>query len=58
MGRLAKSMQGQIQPGMKAYKDGGAVHGDAAMDRTLVKKMVKPAALSGKACGGKVAKKK
>jgi hypothetical protein len=51
-------MQGQIQPGMKAYKDGGAVHGDAAMDRTLVKKMVKPAALSGKACGGKVAKKK
>jgi hypothetical protein len=29
-------------------------HDDAAMDRTLVKKMVKPIALTGKKCGGKV----
>lgn len=57
MGRLAKVKQGQCQPGLKAYKEGGAVkHTDEAMDRAMVKKMVKPSALTGKACGGKVKK--
>jgi hypothetical protein len=56
MGRLAKVMQGQCQPGLKAYKAGGKAHGDAAMDRAQIKKMVKPSALTGKACGGKVKK--
>ena len=60
MGRLAKVMQGQSQPGLKAYKDGGQVkkHDDEKMDRALIKKAVKPEALTGKKCGGKVAKKK
>jgi len=58
MGRLAKVKQGQSQPGLKAYKKGGAVHDDAQMDRAMVKKMVKPDALTGKMCGGKVGKKK
>lgn len=56
MGRLAKVMQGQSQPGLKAYKKGGAVHDDEKMDRAMVKKMVKPTALTGKKCGGKVKK--
>ena len=54
MGRLAKIMQGQSQPGLKAYKSGGAVHSDEKMDRAMIKKMVKPDAL--KKCGGKVKK--
>lgn len=59
MGRLAKVVQGQCQPGLKAYKDGGSVkHDDESMDRAVIKKMVKPAALTGKKCGGKVGKKK
>ncbi len=54
MGRLAKVMQGQSQPGLKAYKAGGTVkHDDEKMDRQLVKKMVKPASLTGKKSGGK-----
>lgn len=56
MGRLAKIKQGQSQPGLKAYKKGGAVHDDAQMDRAMVKKMVKPDALTGKKCGGKAKK--
>lgn len=56
MGRLAQVMQGQSQPGLKAYKTGGSVHSDEKMDRSLVKKMVKPAALTGKKCGGKAKK--
>lgn len=54
MGRLAKIKQGQCQPGLKAYKNGGAVHSDAAMDKAQIKKMVKPEAL--KKCGGRVKK--
>lgn len=55
MARLAQKMQAnQVQPGVKLYKKGGAVtkHNDEAMDRQLVKKMVKGAALTGKKCGG------
>jgi len=38
MGRLAKVMGGQAQPGLKAYKDGGKVekHMDAAEDKKLI----------------------
>lgn len=37
MGRLAKVMQGQSQPGLKAYKDGGKVkHDDVAEDKKLI----------------------
>lgn len=58
MGRLAKVMQGQSQPGLKVYKNGGAVkHDDEKMDRELIRKAVKPSALTGKKCGGKVSKK-
>ncbi len=57
MGRLAKVMGGQCQSGLKAYKAGGKVHDDAAMDRAQIKRMVKPSALTGKKCGGKVGKK-
>lgn len=56
MGRLAKVVQGQSQPGLKAYKKGGAVHNDEKMDKAMVKKMVKPEALTGAKCGGKVKK--
>lgn len=54
MGRLAKVMQGQSQPGLKAYAKGGPVHGDEAEDKKMIKKMVKPAAL--KAKGGPMKK--
>lgn len=40
----------------KAFKKGGSVHDDEAMDRQLVKKMVKGSAMTGKKCGGKVKK--
>ena len=53
MGRLAKKLAGELQPGQKAYKDGGAVHGDEAEDRALLKKAVKKSALTGKKAGGK-----
>ena len=56
MGRLAKVVQGQSQPGLKAFKKGGAAHEDEVEDRKMVKKMVKPSALTGKKCGGKVKK--
>jgi hypothetical protein len=56
MSNLAKVKSGQCQPGLKVYKKGGAVHGDEKMDRAMVKKMVKPGALTGKMCGGKVKK--
>lgn len=55
MSNLAKVKQGQCQPGLK-YAKGGAVHSDEKMDRGLVKKMVKPAALTGKKCGGRAKK--
>lgn len=46
MGKLAKSMQGQIQPGAKCYAKGGSVkHDDATEDKKMLQKLVKPAAL-------------
>lgn len=64
MGRLAKAPQGQLQPGMKAYKAGGSVkHTDAAEDKKLIGKMIKEAEvkeakkeLKGLKCGGKAKK--
>lgn len=59
MGRLAKVVQGQSQPGLKAYKKGGNIkHDDEAQDRALLKKAVKSEALTGKMCGGSVKKRK
>lgn len=47
MGRLAKVMQGQSQPGLKAFKkggkvmkNGGTVHDDEEQDKVLIKKML------------------
>lgn len=56
MGKLAKVLGGQKQPGLKVFKKGGAVHDDEAMDRAQIKKMVKPSALTGKKCGGRAKK--
>ena len=42
---------------MKKKAKGGAVHDDEAMDRALIKKAVKPSALTGKKKGGMVCKK-
>jgi hypothetical protein len=56
MGKLAQQLGGQSD--VKVFKKGGAVHGDEAMDRAMVKKMVKPAALTGKKCGGVMVSKK
>ena len=53
MGKLAQHLCGQSNV-PKMYAKGGAVHSDAKMDKALIKKVVKPAAL--KACGGKVKK--
>ena len=37
MGRLAKVLQGQSQPGLKAFKNGGPVkHDDVKMDKALI----------------------
>lgn len=58
MSKLAKKLSGQAQPGLKLYKAGGRVHDDEVMDKIIVKKMMKPGALTGKKCGGKVGKKK
>ena len=55
MGNLAKQLGGQSQ--VKCYAKGGAVkHDDAKEDKAMIKKMVKPEALTGKACGGKAKK--
>lgn len=60
MGRLAKVMQGQSQPGLKAYKAGGKVkHDDEAQDRVLIKKMIAQEdkkEKKGMKCGGKAKK--
>lgn len=56
MGKLAQQLSKQSQ--VKVFKKGGAVHSDEAMDRKLVKKMVKGDALTGKKCGGKVKRMK
>lgn len=41
-----------ITPGVSPMKKGGKVHADEAMDKALIKKMVKPEARKGKAGGG------
>ncbi len=57
MGRLAKVIQGQAQPGLKEYKRGGAVkHDDVKEDKKMVREMVKPEALTGKRKGGRCGK--
>jgi hypothetical protein len=57
MGKCAQQMSGQSN--VKVFAKGGAVHSDVKEDKAMIKKMVKPAALKGgKACGGKVGKKK
>jgi len=56
MGRNAQALSGQVQKGAQPYAKGGSVHDDTAMDRKLVKKMVKKEVLTGKKCGGKVKK--
>ena len=52
MGKLAQQLSKQSN--VKCYAKGGAVHTDEKMDRAMVKKMVKPSALTGKKAGGKV----
>lgn len=57
MGRNAQALSGQVQKGAQPFKKGGAVkHDDVKEDRAMVKSMVKPSALTGKACGGKMKK--
>jgi hypothetical protein len=53
MGKLAKQMSGQIQPGAKVFKKGGPVKSDAAQDKALFKAMDKG---DKKCAGGKVKK--
>ena len=57
MGKLAKVLGGQSQPGLKMYAKGGSAHNDEAEDRALLRKAVKPSALTGKKGGGRVCKK-
>jgi len=57
MSVLAKTKSGQAQPGLRAYKKGGAVHSDEAQDKALIKKMLKAEdKAEGKKCGGRVKK--
>lgn len=57
MGRLAQVTQGQSQPGLKAYKKGGAVkHDDEAQDKKLIKKMLAQEDKKEMKKGGKCAK--
>lgn len=59
MGRLAKVVQGQSQPGLKAFKKGGSAHTDEAQDKKLIKKMIAQAEKKeDMKCGGKVKGKK
>lgn len=68
-GRIGKNVGGGMDPRLNAvpttrmkfagaqgtpYKNGGKAHGDEAMDKALIKKMVKPSARTGKADGGDV----
>jgi hypothetical protein len=53
MGRNAQALSGQVQPGAKPFAKGGKVHSDEKADRALIRKTVKPSALTGKKCGGK-----
>lgn len=72
-GRVGKNVGGGMDPRLNAvpttrmkfsgaqgtpYKNGGAAHGDEAMDKALIKKMVKPEARTGRKDGGKVKKGK
>lgn len=50
MSQLMKNKHGQQ---VKPYAKGGAVHDDVAEDKKMIKKMVKPAALTGMKKGGK-----
>lgn len=56
MGRLAKVLSGQCQPGLKAFKKGGKAqaHSDEEEDMALIRGSVKPSALLKKKAGGKV----
>jgi len=54
MGRLAKVLGGQAQPGLKAYKNGGKVkHDDVVEDKKLIASELKKRGLK---CGGKAKK--
>jgi hypothetical protein len=56
MSKLAQHLGGQCQQ-VKMYAKGGMVkHDDVKEDKAMIKKMVKPSALTGKKCGGKVKK--
>ena len=57
MGRLAKVMQGQSQPGLKVFKKGGTVHSDEAEDKVLIKRMIREENKGAKKAGSKAAKK-
>jgi hypothetical protein len=55
MSKLAQQLGGQSQ--VKCYAKGGMVkHDDVKEDKAMIKKMVKPSALTGRKCGGKVKK--
>lgn len=51
MSKLAQQLGGQSQA--KVFAKGGKAHGDAAMDKALIKKSVKPSALKAMKKGGK-----
>lgn len=54
MGRLAKVLGGQKQPGLKSFKEGGKVkHEDVAEDKKLIAAELKKRGLK---CGGKAKK--
>lgn len=50
---MSQLMKNKIGQQVKPFAKGGMVHDDEAMDRKLIKKAVKPAALTGKKKGGK-----
>lgn len=54
MSKLAQQLSGQTQA--KVFKKGGAVHDDVKEDKAMIKKMVKPNALTGKKKGGRCGK--
>ncbi len=57
MSKLAQHLGGQCQQ-VKMYAKGGMVkHDDVKEDKAMIKKMVKPSALTGKKCGGSVKRK-
>lgn len=52
MGMVSPNRMKFTGPQGSPYKKGGKVHSDEAMDKALIKKMVKPSARTGKAGGG------